>query len=230
MPEETQAPADEQVQDTPEAPEEGGPEQGIPADKPESVDWEKRYNDLRPEFDRQNQRVSQLEEFYGQLADPETQADALRALGLELDAEEEEEYQDPEEVLAKRLEGVESYLTQQQEQAQEAELLELENQFVEMSISEIEKEHGSLSDQEKELLEGLADIYRDDDGLPDMAAAYERFVSATKAAQDRYLASKKADKPDLGITGTEKVNLNDPNARAKHAANIIEAINQAEEG
>jgi hypothetical protein len=220
MPEETQAPeaADEQPQDTPEAPE-GGPDSGTPAE-PEEHDYEKRYTDLRSDYDRKNQRLKQFEEFYGQLADPETQAEALRALGLELEDDEEvetdEEFEDPDA----RIERIEGYLSQQEEQRAEAELQELEEAYLEQEVGRLD---AKLSEKEKEAVKNLAYSYEDEDGLPDVAAAYEVLSQASKEAQSRYLESKKAPKVEPGTAGVEKVDLNDEDARKGFLAALIEA-------
>lgn len=220
MPEETQAPAE---QDKPDAPE-GAPEEGQ-APQPDIAELQRSYDELRSKFNERDTELSQYRDFYGQLADPETQAEALRALGLELEDEEEdeEEYQDPDEVLAQRLEGIEGYLSQQEEAAAEAELESLEEEFLVQSLDDLQKRHGNLTDEEAQAIVNLAYAYPDEQGLPDVAAAHEAFTAASKAAQQRYLASKKGEQVEKGAAGLENIDMSDSEARVKAAAALIDA-------
>lgn len=222
MPEEAQEPLNET---TPDAPDQAASEETT-ADTPDVEALQKSYDELRSKFNERDTELSQFRDFYGQLADPETQAEALRQFGLELEAEEaeNEEYQDPEEVLAKRLEGLEGYLAQQQAEAQEAELADLQEQYLDQELGKLD---AKLSDTEKDIVRNLAFAYEDNQGLPDVKAAYDAYAEATNAARERYLESKRAPKPETGSAGLEKIDLNDADARIKAAAQLMEA--EAEE-
>lgn len=234
MPEETQAPPNE---DTPEAPEGAAPEaEGTPAEESQ-VDFEKRYNDLRPEFDRTRQQLSEYSTWAQDLAEPESPPDALHALGYtdeeiaqamgwdfeEDKTEGDEEYVDPED----RVAALEEYLAQQREAQEaekaEAELADLEEAYLEQELGRLEEEHGELTEAEAEAIAGLAAAYPDENGLPDYQGAYETFTGATQASRQRYLDSKKAASIGRGTAGSEKVDMNDENERVKYAASILEA-------
>lgn len=222
MPEDA-APAE--AQETPEAPEAASQETPAPV---ETTDWQKRYEDLRPEYDRGQQRLSQFEEFYAQLADPETQAEALRALGLELEQEEAEEgddYIDPDDRFAK----IEDYITQQETARQEAEVEKLERQYIDQELSALEEEHGELDDTQRDFLRKIALAYEDDEGFPDVASAYEAAVTYSKASQQRYLKSKRSEKPEQGTASVESVDMGDEDSRRNAVAAEVAAAMAAEE-
>lgn len=112
MPEEATPQAPEETQDTPP---EAAPEQGTPAKEPEepTVDYEQRYNDLRPEFDRATQEREQhrQEALAWQIlaGTDEYDHDQIQAaadyLGVELaDEEEETEDEDPYDQRLSKLE------------------------------------------------------------------------------------------------------------------------------
>lgn len=115
MSDDTTTPATDTVDTS--APEEGHAPAG------ETTDYEKRYNDLRSEFDRRNQTLSEYEQTFQGLSDPETRAEILAQFGLEVEDDEEEldtpEYEDPYETLNQRLDRLESEKQQAEEAAAE---------------------------------------------------------------------------------------------------------------
>lgn len=213
------APVDAPTQESPDTP---------------ASDYESRYNDLRPQYDRTMAQVQQYEQFIGSLQDPETQSEALRALGLELSQEEEDELlgdlEDDEQRFDPRVDQlVEAFNTQQQE-AEQAQVQELEAEFLDQAISTIESKEGSLSDSEVETLVQLADRMRDDDGIPDVEGAYAQLKSVSDAFNSRYLESKKASRLDPGTAGSESVDLSDPNTLDRVLAETAQAAMEAEAG
>jgi len=224
MPEDTPAP-DEAPQEDPAS----GPDEAPATDESTETQtadpYEQRYNDLRAQYDRIHPRYSQYETFISNLTNPETQAEALRALGLEIEDDEEDEVSDdPTEALAERLDQFESYLTQQAQQAEQAEIKELEAEWLSKSLSEIEKsENVKLSDKERKAIENLGHSVRDEDGIPDYEAAFKLFSEASEASRERYLKSKDSAKVELGTAGQETVDLADDDARTQLLANMLEA-------
>ncbi len=218
--------APEETLDTPAPGNEAPEDTGTPSESQPAHDWEKRYGDLRTEFDSRNQRYTQYEQFVNNLTDPETQAEALRALGLEIEAEEAEDddYADPTERFEQRFNQIESFLQQQAAAAEAAEIQELEKEYLSQSLSEIEKaESVKLSAQEKRTLESLGQSLRDSDGLPDYEAAYKLLSEAAEANRERYLKSKNSEKVGLGQAGDEKINMANDEDRTRFMANLLEA-------
>lgn len=221
-------------EDTP-TPEADGPqsdEAPITDSPAPSEDYEKRYNDLRPQYDRTMSRNQELEQFLGALADPQTQAQALAALGLEVagdddDDDDDFDYEDPDE----RIDRIEQFISQREAEAENAEILKLEQEYVTEAIKEITKaENIDLSAEERKLVETLAKHpeMRDEDGIPDVEAAFAEFKAATEANLGRYRSSKRAPSVELGQAGTDKINLNDDDARIEATAAIIQAEREAE--
>jgi hypothetical protein len=98
------------------------------------VDWQKRYQDLQPEYTRTSQKAAELEQkqqWYELLVtsdDPDTRRQAAQVLGYELPEEEglEEEfepveYDDPVDELRTRQQALEERLNQEQEAMRMAE-------------------------------------------------------------------------------------------------------------
>ena len=211
-------------QDTPEAPGNEAP-QGTPSESP-AHDWEQRYNSLRSEFDSRNQRYSQYEQFVQNLSNPETQAEALRALGLEIEDDDlpDDDYDDPEDRWEQRFNQIEGYLSQQAAEAQQREIADLESQYLDQELKGIEKdENVKLSAKEKEAVESLGHKLRDEDGVPDYQQAYKLLAEAADARQARYRESKKSEVPGLGQAGEETIDLSDDDARVKLMADMLEA-------
>lgn len=225
MPDEaTQAP--EEVQDTPDnaAVEEAKPAE-VPADQ-----WEQRYNDLRPEFDRRNALLSAAEGHQG----PEAQAQALRQLGVEVEMAPEEEdddlYEDPTERLEKRLEAQEQKIVEREEKEQEDHFQQLEENYIASTLSEIEgKESVKLSEREKKIVRNNALANRLEDGRPDLEGAFDDLKGSWTERQANYRASKDSTPAPLGSAGEEKIDFSNPKARRKFMAEDFKARQAAEE-
>jgi hypothetical protein len=217
------------AEETPEAPEAEAPE-GTPSEAP-AVDYEKRYNDLRSEFDSRNQRYSQYEQFIGNLNDPATQAEALRVFGIELQEEGEPEEElpgDPEERWEQRFNQIEAHLQQQADKEAEGEVQALEKEYLDKSIADIEKAEGvKFSDKERKALERLGEGLRDEDGIPDYEEAHKLLSETAEERRKRYMETKKSEVPGVGTAGSEKVDMTDADSRVNAFANIMEAGEQA---
>jgi hypothetical protein len=220
---------DQNTQDAPEASE--SPEQETPAAEPQEgssaeVDWQERYANLQPEYTRTTQELAQ----YRQLIDAARAGDpeALEFLGYaaEDDEEEDDDYTDPDERYEQRFAELETRIQEKEAAEQEAELHMLEAAYVEQELEAIEDQEGNLSDEEKGAIVALANQIRDDDGDPDVSTAYELLTNASKAAQQRYIKSKRAEKVEIGTAGSEKVKLDTEEDRANALATLIEAGEQ----
>lgn len=159
-----------------------------------SFDFERGYNQLRPEFTRVTQelgstrdRLSEYEQLFEALhdPDPEVQNAAMEALGLELDtgspgskpAAADDDFVDPLEEELQRLRGTVDELRSARElEASEREnqkLDELRDQFIDESLDYIEDQlKVKFSDREAEALGNLAIAMSDDEDVPDVQGAY----------------------------------------------------------
>lgn len=209
-----QAPAVEQEtpEDAPEPQSEEGTraeEEGKPESEPaETVDYEKRYNDLRPEYDRSNQLLAAARGDHG----PEAQNEALQALGLALEdtQPQEDEYVDPEDEIAQ----IKEYLAQREQADEQAQFRAQEEQYIDTTVRELEKREGlELSDKEFELVVGTALTNREPDGRPDLEGAMKALKAVQANAQERYLESKKAPKAPTGTAGDRQFDLSTEEGR-----------------
>lgn len=212
MPEE-QAP----VQDTPEAPEEAAPE-GTPADtQAPETNWEERYSNLQPEYTRVSQEAAQ----YRQIIDLARQGDpeALNALGLEpaeTDTEEEPEYEDPDERIGRIEQVLYERMQQEQQQQEESAWLEAADKSVHEQIAALEKEHGTLTEEDVDYLIDLAPL--DENGMPDITTAYQRDMARLEAKRQSWVKSKRAPQVQSGASASSQPDLDNPEARRDYMA------------
>lgn len=161
-------------------------------------DFEKGYNELRPEFTRVTQELSQARQaadeysqLFAALQDPETRGQALELLGFELDTGEpqggngnQQVYTDPLEQEVAELRGTVDELRSQrasERAAQEqADFIELRNEYIGEVITDIETSlrkagasNFSFSEKDEIALGNLAIAMTNDDGLPDVQGAYD---------------------------------------------------------
>ena len=209
----TQAPAEEQETPAPEATQETSteapeqPEQQTQAE----IDFEQRYNDLRPEYDRSQQLLAALQGRHG----PEAQQEAAQLFGFEFaedDTPDNDELPpDPDE----RIEKLEQMFAQQEqaaqaEQAQEAFLIDVND-----GIEAIEKKEGrTISDAETQFILAQAEAQLRSGGDLDIEAAYAPISEMSKTAVDRYLKSKKqAQSAPSGSAGDRQIDTSTPEGR-----------------
>lgn len=211
MPDEATAPETES-QDTPIN---DAASQETPAEQQPTVDWEQRYNSLRPEFDRSNQLLAAARGDHG----PEAQMQALHQLGVDVqqEAEEEDEFEDPYDALMRRQESLEQKVLAREEAEQQAELQKQEKQLVDEGLAKLEKDGKvQLSKQEKAWITNNALADRSqfesiDDLNAALRAAFDAHMGFQKSAYERYLASKKeTDMAPVGAVGEESIDLSDP--------------------
>lgn len=224
----TEAPVQEQetpeVTPAAEAPETPDtPEAGTETTEPE-VDYQKRYDDLRPQFDQQAQFLSALEGRQGE----EAQRAAYAHLGLEVaedEKPEEGEYVDPDQ----RLDQLEQQLRQRDEEAEEREFQAAEQSWIQQQLGDVaEKEGRDLTEQEKNIITNHALSNRFDDGQPDIEGGHELLNAIYKDAQKRLLSSKRnAPKPPSGAAGEPTIDTSTPEGRRAAIRDIAESVQEA---
>jgi hypothetical protein len=192
-------------------------------------DYRQGYEHLRPEFTRATQELSEVRNSlseYEQLfeaarsSDPEVQAQALEALGLELDTgspaptpAEVDEFVDPlEEELKTVRSELDELKTARELEASEAEQARLEalrDDYIGQSISEIEEglkpsygDNFKFTEKEEVAIGNLAIQLAGDNEVPDVKAAYELiYTDVLEANRERWISSKTgAAVPPAGTT------------------------------
>lgn len=172
----------------------GAPEStGTPGDgQGQEFDYRQGYDQLRPKFTQTTQELSQAqaslteyEDLFEALHDPDRQAEALAVLGFEPAAEgapqgadaDLDEFVDPLEAEIKELRGTVDELRSQREQEAEQnereELLGMRDDYIGQAISFIEEQTGrKFSEKQERVLGNLAIANETDDGVPDVQTAY----------------------------------------------------------
>lgn len=217
---------DADVQDTP-APE-GTPADAAPeAPSEPSIDWQKRYEDLRPQWDRTKQQVAEYEQYAPLIQSLQNDpAGTIRALQEQYgDAleDDDDEFEDPGERALRMLQ-------EQQETAQQAAAREqraaAEEQYVAEGIDALSKrDNVELSDHAQALLYALAtnDSLRGENGAPDVETAYEALRSFEKEVKENYISSKKAPRIPSGRAGEKSVDLSNDADRINYFAELAQA-------
>lgn len=222
---------------------EGAPGNGQGANEGETFDYQRGYNELRPEYTRTTQelasmrdKVQDFEQLFDGLhdPDPEVQAAAMAALGLELEQQKVDPnvVVDPLERELAELRGQVAHLqsrTAQEDAArQEQTISELRDDYIGEAIGVIE---GSLNlkfnDREEEALGNLAIAMVNEQGIPDVQGAYNLLYGeqgAFDAVRQREIDLRLgAGRPPFGTsipadrkpkTSSERVNYVDERIRA----------------
>jgi hypothetical protein len=214
---------------TPETdPEKGNPDEPAPGggsqnDNPDDTDWKQRYEDLRPEADRRQTLLADIEGRNG----PERQAAALaERAGVELDDEngpevefgdefdELDDLRDPHE----EIDEIKRELAERDERQADERFEQLEQEYVETTVEQMEEAEGvELSDHDYELVVNYGLAHRDEhNGKPDLEGGLKALKASWESAQKRYEQSKDTDElPPVGANGEPKIDWSDKESRQK---------------
>ena len=189
------------------APVEDTPTPEAPVEDTPLVDYEARYNNLRPEFDRRSQQLREYEERLAAYEQAQQEPE---------DDYEDFEYED--QVARQEIAQLKALLSKQQEDTRKQQEAEQERKFIENNIELLEKEQEEeFSDDEFEALGIFAERYRDEEGKPDIARAYEHlFGKIVKPRREKYVSTKKASRPRSGAAAAQSIDLDDPKARREY--------------
>jgi hypothetical protein len=202
-----QAPA---PQDTPP---EASPETGTPGEQTAAeqaaIDYQKRYEDLHPEYTRVTQEAAQLRARQEQMEalltsdDPDTRRQAAQALGYEL-PDEEDDQPDPSEALSRELAALKQRLDSRDQEAQQAQQLAQIEAHVEAQLGTLD----GLDDEDRTWIVNTAVAMPPKDGMPDIKGAHDKFVAWEQARQKKWAATKKAHPfSPVGAEGTQQPDL-----------------------
>lgn len=225
-----------------EAPINAALDQEAPAtEAPADTDYEKRYNDMRSEFDRRGSELSnyrfQDEALRGEHG-PEQQALAFQRAGVEVQQAEEEAEEDPfEDPYEKRIGTLEQRLEAKEEAEEQAQADATEAQLVKEGLTDLEKEGTvKLTEIDKEIIKNDALINRFNfRSIDDLNAAlknsYDRLVAVKKGSQEEYRTSKNnVQLPPVGSAGEEKLDTRNPEQRRAFMLKDFEARQALDQG
>ena len=191
-----------------------------------AIDWEQRYNSLRPEWDRAKTQLSEYEQYQPLIQSLQTDPVAtIRALQEQFgdEYEEEDDYEDPGERALRLIQEQQETAAQQAERER---LEEMEEQYVGEGIDALaERDNVELSDHAQAVIYALAtnDALRGENGRPDVEAAYDALRAFEKEVRDNYVASKKSPRIPSGRPGEKSPDLSNDEERVNLLAQIIEA-------
>lgn len=208
--------------DTASAPDAPAPADTAPEEP--SVNWQDRYESLRPEYTRTTQRLSELETQFNAIRnDPEAQAQFLRELGYDLpDQDEDLTGLDPaaqqQHELERRLAAIEQQHQQTQAQAEQAQQLAAAEAHFNQSFTELATENGGqpLDPETQDLVVAKAlTMPPDENGMPPVKEAYKVIEGFITGRQQKYAATKRTPHPFTpnGAEGTQQPDLDDPQQR-----------------
>lgn len=195
-------PAPEETQETPIQETETPVEDTSPSPV---VDYEQRYNNLRPDYDRKSQRLAELETEREQwLEDQQGQ-----------DEYEDDDYVDP---YNDRLDRLETLYAQREQETLQWQAEEQETAYVNNEIGRLETEQSEeFTDEEWETIGILSERYRREDGSPDVDRAFEHlFGKIVKPRREKYVSTKKAPKVQSGPPAAEIPDLDTSTKRAEY--------------
>jgi hypothetical protein len=217
-PEETQDTPTPDAQDTstetPDAPDTDATEQ-------ERIDYEKRYNDLQPEYTRATQEAAQLRNIFALAQQGDEEAiELLRQYIPEQDTEDEADLEEP----MTQAQFQEYLAAQQQEQEAQQSEQAFMSDFA-ADLAEIEKKEGrSLTDWEKNVLFNDAQGQVAQTQTYDLEAPWNEISDYHKQVIEGYTKSKKqAPVAPLGSAGDQKIDLSDDDARQEYLAQVMQA-------
>lgn len=185
-------------QDTPPAP---APE-GTPGGEV-TIDWQKRYDDLRPQFDRTAQeRAALAAEVERVGSDAEYQRQLMAQWGYEV----EESAPDPAGELRQQLAELQEWKTNLTAEQQQAQQLQALNSSVEEQFRALGPD---LDKETREWIESKAlTIDPRDDGMPDIAGAHKAFTDWELARKKAWQQTKHRA-PHIPAGGTAGTNAPD---------------------
>lgn len=183
------------------------------------VDWQKRYTDTQAEYSRGQQAMKEQKQWLDLLVtsdDPDTQRQALQALGYDVPDETETEdvepaeYEDPYDQIDDRFQRIEERFTQQDQQEKQAAEHEFitgyaHDQLDQLGISRDDDQtrqwvfERALSLQHLPPMPGAPANW-----LPDMKAAHEQYQAWRDAEQKQWAKTKRAPYvASGGVSATE---------------------------
>jgi hypothetical protein len=221
----------------PQAPLVDTPAQSAPEgtpDAPPQIDWEKRYNDLRPQYDRTNQELAKLN-------DEDYQKQLMAQWGYEVDEPEPVyEQQDPTAELRQQIAELSEWKNAQEQQRQQAEQLDQITSSVAEQFQSVAPDlDKQTNDPDPAVRESAArtrewittralNMNPREDGMPDIQGAVNEYNAWVSEQQQKWEQGRKRPRaphvPPGGQAGTDAPNLDDREARRRHMAEQLAAL------
>jgi hypothetical protein len=200
-------------QDTPDI---SAPDPGTP-DEPQ-INWQKRYEDLRPQFDRTNQELARLN-------DESYQRELMARWGYEVEDPEPGYAPDPNDEVRQKLAELEEWKNTQEQQREQAQQLE---QITASVADQFRQAGGDLDERTREWVTTRAlNMDPREDGMPDIQGAINDYNAWVTEQQQQWEQSRKRPRaphvPPGGQAGTDAPNLDDREQRRAWMAEQLAA-------
>ena len=226
--------SDQQAPPEADTPAVAGPTEAPGTQEQPQTDWEKRYQDLQPEYTRATQRLSELEQQqkWYELAmttdDPDTHRQALQHLGYDVPEEDPEDV-DPtaydEPAHDPRLDEIVAWKEQQEQAAREAAGFKFLTGHINTEVERLGMEQLDEGTRQWILSRALASPGipappgSPHDELPDVEAAFKEFQQWELERQKQWAKTKRAPHvPSGGLPANEA-----PNPGTGHEARMARA-------
>jgi hypothetical protein len=179
-------------------------------------DYEKRYRDLRSEFDRRNEELKVLEQLRSD--DPAVYSHALKELGFGGDEPEDEPatFDDPLDEIKAELAALKKERDDERAAIETEIRRQQELEHVQRQLAEVDPDK-SLTQEEVNLLVAAAAQQRGEDGLPNVKAVYDLYEKGLETAVERWRNSKKAPHVPKGGQAANPANPNLDDEAERHA-------------
>lgn len=198
------------------------PEPGHAPTPDQAINYEQRYNDLRPKFDQTAQEAAEYRDLIGYLKDPETRDQALAALGVE---DAEPEYEDAvSDAVEQRLAALEQEIAERDERARQEAEVEAEADFIADEIERLTEQVGELDNDEVEFLIARAINNRDHNNRPDIGAAWQRLSGVYDKRQQSWLKTKKTPQIPGGQSAKQAFDTSTRQGRNELSAHLAEQL------
>lgn len=201
------------------------PDNGTPA-----VDYQKRYDDLRPQYDRTQNELTQLKQWQeAVLTDEQAQRQLISEWGYAVEESQPDEdaaFSDPQvSALEQRLATIEA----QAQTAESDRQLWAAEQHFNTSFQAIASERGSpLTEQEQKAIVGLAlTMDADESGMPPVANAYKELQGLYEQQMEQWAKTKRTShrvSPN-GAAGTAQPDMGDKAQRQAWMAQRLADLN-----
>lgn len=195
---------------------EQAPVEGTPEQTQEQIDWQKRYEDLRPQYDRTMTEAQEARKYREaaealQSDDDDARRRAAEFLGLEIEEPEPDLYADPNDEVRRELAELKDQWGQFTQQQQTEQQKQRDVQTVAEGLAEAQDKLGrELLPEEITLLGDAAFYNRNSQGLPDIQAVTEAWLKIREADQKSWANTKKAPHVATGgQAGTQTPNFDE---------------------
>lgn len=190
------------------------------------------YKQMRDAFSQKTQTLAQerqelreAKELRDALQDPEQAPDVLRRFGYDVEDPDQDDYDEYDSDELEQLKAQVAELRQAREaestQAEQAQRQQAEVAYINQGLTDLQQRTGrdDFSEEEFNALGHLSTTLRDENGFPDVQAAYELlYTQVLPKERDRWVKSKSSPQAPSGRAGVQVPDLDNPQGRDDYMA------------